>query len=341
MSLAMSEHERQEFLAGVHVGVISIERADDPPLTVPIWYQLVPGGLVWIITGAESLKGRLLNAARRFSLSTQTEEPPPTSTSASRDRSSTWHRPSSKPTDARWRTATSARSWATPTWPARRGRQPQVLDAPDSLVVRRLHEALLSATRQTAIMASGFRAEPGSVVDDADPIVRKWRVCSADGPVGHEAQGSTTPSQGPARAQRWSTSLQDHRERALHPFAADPLTTPPDSGRDTHRARHRRHRRDRRDLTRLPHLTPVSPRGQRCSGRRSHRLIRSRTRRAPGWRHRWRPDDRQVLSRRMTLPIGVPGEEPAGSQAGPLDRRPTGRRQPPAGPLSGAVGRPL
>ena len=30
MSLAMSEHERQEFLAGVHVGVISIERADGP-----------------------------------------------------------------------------------------------------------------------------------------------------------------------------------------------------------------------------------------------------------------------------------------------------------------------
>jgi hypothetical protein len=32
MSLAMSEHERQEFPAGVHVGVISIERADGPPL---------------------------------------------------------------------------------------------------------------------------------------------------------------------------------------------------------------------------------------------------------------------------------------------------------------------
>ena len=76
MSLAMSEHERQEFLAGVHVGVISIERADGPPLTVPIWYGYEPGGLVWIITGAESLKGRLLNAARRFSLCAQTEEPP-------------------------------------------------------------------------------------------------------------------------------------------------------------------------------------------------------------------------------------------------------------------------
>ena len=76
MSLAMSEHERQEFLAGVHVGVISIERADGPPLTVPIWYGYEPGGLVWIITGAESLKGKLLQAAQRFSLYAQTEEPP-------------------------------------------------------------------------------------------------------------------------------------------------------------------------------------------------------------------------------------------------------------------------
>ena len=76
MSLAMSEHERQEFLAGLHVGVISIERADGPPLTVPIWSGYEPGGLVWVITGADSLKGRLLTAAQRFSLCAQTEEPP-------------------------------------------------------------------------------------------------------------------------------------------------------------------------------------------------------------------------------------------------------------------------
>lgn len=76
MPLAMSERERQEFLAAPHVGVISIERADGPPLTVPIWYGYEPGGLVWVITSAESLKGRLLNAARRFSLCAQTEEPP-------------------------------------------------------------------------------------------------------------------------------------------------------------------------------------------------------------------------------------------------------------------------
>lgn len=76
MSLAMSEHERQEFLADLHVGVISIERADGPPLSVPIWYGYEPGGLVWIITSADSLKGRLLKAAQRFSLCAQTEEPP-------------------------------------------------------------------------------------------------------------------------------------------------------------------------------------------------------------------------------------------------------------------------
>ena len=76
MSLAVSEQERQEFLADLHVGVISIERADGPPLTVPIWYGYEPGGLVWIITGADSVKGRLLDAAKRFSLCAQTEEPP-------------------------------------------------------------------------------------------------------------------------------------------------------------------------------------------------------------------------------------------------------------------------
>jgi len=72
----MSEQERQEFLAGVHVGVISIERADGPPLTVPIWYGYEPGGVVWIVTGGDSVKGKLLSAAQRFSLCAQTEEPP-------------------------------------------------------------------------------------------------------------------------------------------------------------------------------------------------------------------------------------------------------------------------
>ena len=76
MSLAMTEYEREAFLAGLHVGVISIERPDGPPLTVPIWYGYEPGGLLWVVTAEDSVKGRLLRAAGRFSLCAQTEEPP-------------------------------------------------------------------------------------------------------------------------------------------------------------------------------------------------------------------------------------------------------------------------
>lgn len=72
----MTTQEREEFLAGPHVGVISIERSDNPPLAVPIWYGYEPGGLVWIVTAADSLKGRLLQAAGRFSLCAQSEVPP-------------------------------------------------------------------------------------------------------------------------------------------------------------------------------------------------------------------------------------------------------------------------
>src|SRR3954469_12322234 len=56
MDLRSSEDERQAFLAGVHIGVISIERQDGPPLTVPIWYGYERGGNVWVTTGTDSLK---------------------------------------------------------------------------------------------------------------------------------------------------------------------------------------------------------------------------------------------------------------------------------------------
>jgi general stress protein 26 len=76
MDLRMTEDERQAFLADVHIGVISIERDDGPPLAVPIWYGYEPGGNVWVTTGADSLKSKLLNKAQRFSLCVQTEEAP-------------------------------------------------------------------------------------------------------------------------------------------------------------------------------------------------------------------------------------------------------------------------
>jgi nitroimidazol reductase NimA-like FMN-containing flavoprotein (pyridoxamine 5'-phosphate oxidase superfamily) len=76
MGLAMTTDEREQFLADLHVGVIAIERADGPPLAVPIWYDYRPGGDLWVLTTADSVKGRLLQAANRFSLVAQVEEPP-------------------------------------------------------------------------------------------------------------------------------------------------------------------------------------------------------------------------------------------------------------------------
>lgn len=76
MSLKMSVAEREAFLADVHVGVISIEQPGNPPLSAPIWYDYDPAVGVWIITGQDSLKGRLLKEAGRFTLVAQVEQPP-------------------------------------------------------------------------------------------------------------------------------------------------------------------------------------------------------------------------------------------------------------------------
>jgi hypothetical protein len=76
MSLSMSRSEREAFLAGLHVGVVSIERAGKAPLAVPIWYDFEPSIGVWLITGRESEKGRALAAAGRFALCAQSEVPP-------------------------------------------------------------------------------------------------------------------------------------------------------------------------------------------------------------------------------------------------------------------------
>jgi nitroimidazol reductase NimA-like FMN-containing flavoprotein (pyridoxamine 5'-phosphate oxidase superfamily) len=76
MSLTMTTTEREAFLAGVHVGVLSVDDPGRGPLTVPVWYAYEPGGTVDIITGAQSAKARCLRAAGRFSLCAQTEAPP-------------------------------------------------------------------------------------------------------------------------------------------------------------------------------------------------------------------------------------------------------------------------
>ena len=76
MALTITKMEREAFLAGVHVGMISIAEEGRGPLTVPIWYAYAPGGELRLITGRHSRKGRLLTQAGRCSLCVQTESPP-------------------------------------------------------------------------------------------------------------------------------------------------------------------------------------------------------------------------------------------------------------------------
>ena len=72
----MTPDAREAFLAGLHVGVLAIERADGPPLAVPVWYSYEPGGDVEVLTSAASIKGRLAASAGRGSLCAQQEELP-------------------------------------------------------------------------------------------------------------------------------------------------------------------------------------------------------------------------------------------------------------------------
>lgn len=72
----MSREEREAFLADLHVGVLAIPRPSGAPLTAPIWYDYSPGGEIRILTGPESMKGRLLEEGLEVTLVAQNETPP-------------------------------------------------------------------------------------------------------------------------------------------------------------------------------------------------------------------------------------------------------------------------
>jgi PPOX class probable F420-dependent enzyme len=76
MDTTMSRAEREAFLADVHVGVLSIPEPGRGPLAAPIWYGYEPGGEIWLVTGRDSRKGRLLRAGLRVSFVAQTEQAP-------------------------------------------------------------------------------------------------------------------------------------------------------------------------------------------------------------------------------------------------------------------------
>src|ERR1700747_603096 len=77
VSLVMSVEERQQFLAGLHVGVLSVAEGNErAPLAVPVWYDYEVGGKVSVITGRRSRKGRAILASGRMTLCAQDETVP-------------------------------------------------------------------------------------------------------------------------------------------------------------------------------------------------------------------------------------------------------------------------
>jgi PPOX class probable F420-dependent enzyme len=74
---AFTEPQRQEFLTGKHVAVLSVAAGDGrPPASVPIWYTYTPGGNILINTGVTSRKTKLIERAGVVTLVVQREEPP-------------------------------------------------------------------------------------------------------------------------------------------------------------------------------------------------------------------------------------------------------------------------
>jgi len=77
MWIPMSAAEREEFLAGVRLGVLSLAVGQGgQTLAVPVWYSYQPGGLLTVLTGRGSRKATAIRAAGRFGLCVQDDRPP-------------------------------------------------------------------------------------------------------------------------------------------------------------------------------------------------------------------------------------------------------------------------
>jgi len=77
MWVLMSAAEREEFIAGVHVGVLSAAVGTaGRTLAIPVWYSYQPGGLLTVLTGRHSRKAGAIRAAGRFGLCVQDDSPP-------------------------------------------------------------------------------------------------------------------------------------------------------------------------------------------------------------------------------------------------------------------------
>ena len=77
MPAPMTREEREAFMAGVHVGVLSTEEPGRGPLSVPVWYLYEPGGEIVVVTRPEARKARLLTVGARVAFCAQSEDMPP------------------------------------------------------------------------------------------------------------------------------------------------------------------------------------------------------------------------------------------------------------------------
>jgi hypothetical protein len=74
--MPLNPAERTAFLADPHVAALAVDEEDGRgPLNVPIWYHYSPGGEVEVMTGGDSRKARLMEAAGRLSLLVQRVSP--------------------------------------------------------------------------------------------------------------------------------------------------------------------------------------------------------------------------------------------------------------------------
>jgi nitroimidazol reductase NimA-like FMN-containing flavoprotein (pyridoxamine 5'-phosphate oxidase superfamily) len=73
----MTRDEREEFLAAIHVGVLTADEPGRGPLSVPVWYRYDPGGQIVVVTRPEARKARLLTVGARVAFCVQSEEMPP------------------------------------------------------------------------------------------------------------------------------------------------------------------------------------------------------------------------------------------------------------------------
>ena len=76
MSTTMTREEREAFLTDVRIGVLSVNNNERAPLSIPIWYIYNPGEDLWVTTGANTRKGKLLRKAKRIGFCVQDETLP-------------------------------------------------------------------------------------------------------------------------------------------------------------------------------------------------------------------------------------------------------------------------